>query len=293
MDLSLDAPIEEALSARLSAGVAIARAAGRQLVDHIEHRGGDESTLEYKGRRELVTAADRASEELIVAAIRDRFADDAVLAEEGVASPQGAADKDAEFVWVIDPLDGTTNFVHDHPHWAVSLGVLRRGEPCLGVVHAPRLGGRDGGETYYGAAAHGAWLDGRRLQVSRTERLREAIVATGFAYNRNEEGVNTNTENFVRVLMEVRGLRRCGSAALDLAYVARGVYDGFWEMYLAPYDVAAGLALILGAGGSVADLGSGDGPVFGQEVLCANSRIDAELAALLSGRPRDSHGRGA
>ena len=284
-DHLLEGGLETALFERLRDAVEIARAAGRQLVAHLEQRGDDETTLEYKGRRELVTPADRASEELIVAAIRERFAEDAVLAEEGVASPKGVADREAEYLWVIDPLDGTTNFVHDHPHWAVSLGILRRGEPCLGVVHAPRLGGRDGGETYYGAVDHGAWLDGRRLRVSRTESLREAIVATGFAYNRNEAGVNTNAENFARVLMEVRGLRRCGSAALDLAYVARGIYDGFWEMYLAPYDVAAGIALILGAGGSVDDLGSGEGAVFGQEILCGNTRIESELRTLVQGRP--------
>ena len=259
-----------------------AGAAGRLLVEHLARHGSTEGTLAYKGRRELVTAADTASEKLIVEAIRATYPDHAVLAEEGIVSPRGKADKEAELCWVIDPLDGTTNFVHRHPSFSVSLGLLRRGEPWLGIVHAPLFG--NGGETYYAAIGRGAWRDGQRLRVSPTPVLREAIVATGFPYNRNEPGANTNLESFGRVLMEVRDVRRCGSAALDLAHVAAGVYDAYWELNLEPYDVAAGIVLVRAAGGEVRDLGSGRGPLIGGEIVATNGRLTGEILPLLSGR---------
>ncbi len=268
---------------RLAGALGMACAAGRLLVEHLERRGDTESTVEFKGRRELVTAADKASERLLVAAVRAGFAGDAVLAEEGVSSPKGVADREAEYCWVIDPLDGTTNFVHGHPAFSVSIGILRGGEPWIGVVHAPWLGPHGHGETYFGVVGVGAWCNDRSLHVSSTEALRDAVVATGFSYRRNEPGVNTNLANFGRVLMEVRGIRRCGSAALDLAHVAAGVYDGFWEVYLEPYDVAAGMALVRAAGGEVRGLGSGKNPLRGSEILATNTRITAQLMDLLTG----------
>ena len=283
MQLPTSLPDDE--RTRLHLAIDIAAEAATGLKAHRATRGSSERTLEFKGRRELVTAADKASEQGLVDRIRDAFPDDAIEAEEGVATPAGRADRAALWCWTIDPLDGTTNFVHGHPSYSVSIGILRAGEPHLGVVHAPELGGVAGGECFYGAVGVGAWKNGQPIRVSATETLRDAVVGTGFSYIRNEPGVNTNLDNFGRVLMEVRGIRRCGSAALDVVYVAAGVYDAFWEMYLEPYDVAAGIAILRGAGGVATDLGSGAVSLRGQEILATNGRLTEELAALLTGRP--------
>jgi myo-inositol-1(or 4)-monophosphatase len=267
----------------------LAQGAGRLLREHLEARSGNESggaeaSLEFKGRRELVTAADKRAETLLVEGIQARFPDHGILAEEGVLTPAGVSHQDSEFTWVLDPLDGTTNFVHGHPFFSVSIGVLRQGKPWLGVIHAPMLGGREGGDFFHGGPGSASYLNGQPIQVSRNAHLHDAIVATGFSYNRNEEGVNTNLGNFGRALMEVRGIRRCGSAALDLAQVAAGRYDAFWEMYLKPYDVAAGMAIVLGAGGSISTLGMQEDPIYCEEILASNGVIDAALLELLEGR---------
>lgn len=276
---------------RLDFARAIAADAAALLVTRLEERlaardaeegAPDASGPEFKGRRELVTAVDRESELLLVDAIRARFPDDAILAEEGVASPRGVVDREAEFTWVLDPIDGTTNFVHAHPSFSVSVGVLRDGKAWRGVVHAPMIGGCEGGQSFYGGVGLGAWCNGRALRVSASARLRDSVVATGFSYNRNEAGVDTNAERFVAALMEVRGMRRCGSAALDLAHVAAGVYDAYWEKHLAPYDVAAGIALVLGAGGSVSTFNPGADAILDGEILASNGRVEDELRALFS-----------
>ncbi|MCA8970211.1 MAG: inositol monophosphatase [Planctomycetes bacterium] len=235
---------------------------------------------EFKGRRELVTEVDREIEQLLVDAIRTGFPGDAILAEEGVASPRGQKDREARFVWVLDPIDGTTNFVHGHPSFSISIGLLEGEDVACGVVLAPALGGRDGGECYWGGPAVGAYCNDRRIAVSRTEHLRDAVVATGFSYGRNEPGADTNIQRFAAALMEARGIRRCGSAALDLAFVAAGIYDAYWEKGLAPYDVAAGIALVLGAGGAIDVLERGARPLWDGQVLASNGCVGAELAAL-------------
>lgn len=262
----------------------LARGAGCLLREHLEGRGDEETSLEFKGRRELVTAADKRAETMLVEGIQARFPKHGILAEEGVLTPAGVAHQDSEFTWVLDPLDGTTNFVHGHPFFAVSIGVLRDDKPWLGVIHAPLLGGRDGGEFFHGGPDSGSYLNGRSIHVSKNAQLLDAIMATGFSYNRNEEGVNTNLDNFGRALMQVRGIRRCGSAALDLAQVAAGRYDAFWEMYLKPYDVAAGMALVLGAGGRISTLGLEEDPIYCEEILASNGVIDSALLDILKGR---------
>lgn len=276
----------------LDLAIELAKGAGRILREHLESRGTDEGTLEFKGRRELVTAADKRAETHLVEGIQARYPDHGILAEEGVLTPAGSSHQESDFTWVLDPLDGTTNFVHGHPFFAVSIGVLRAGAPWLGVIHAPMVGGRDGGELYHGGPEHGSFLDGSPIRVSSNARLRDAVVGTGFSYNRNEEGVNTNLGNFGRALMQVRGIRRCGSAALDLAQVAAGRYDAFWEMYLQPYDVAAGMALVLGAGGRISTLGSPEDPVHCGEILASNGVIEAELLPILDGTSQGFRTRG-
>jgi myo-inositol-1(or 4)-monophosphatase len=279
LPLGLDSEAKDILELVLRLG----RESGDYLRSFLEARHGTDEHPDFKGRRELVTDADRESERRLVQGIREVFQDHAILAEEGVATPAGKADRDAKVCWVLDPLDGTTNFVHGHSHWSVSIGVLKEGKPWIGGIYAPMLGGREGGTFWYGCVDAGALCNGESMRVSRADLLRDAIVSTGFAYNRNEEGVNTNLGNFGRMLLEVRGIRRCGSAAIDLALCAQGVYDAFWELYLQPYDVAAGMAIVRAAGGWVGDLGSGQDPLFGSEIFVTNGLLQDEMGPFLKG----------
>ncbi|MFN9757848.1 MAG: inositol monophosphatase family protein, partial [Planctomycetota bacterium] len=176
--------------------------------------------------------------------------------------------------------DGTTNFVHGLPHFAVAVALAHRNVPVVGVVHAPALG-----ETFYGARGLGAWRrDGagdRRLQVSSTREVADALLATGFSYVRNEPGRDDNAGHVAAVLPHCRDLRRLGSAELDLCYVAAGVFDGYWELYLAPYDVAAGAVLVAEAGGRISDWQDGDDWLFGDRVLASNGHLHGALRRLL------------
>ncbi|MBI5431928.1 MAG: inositol monophosphatase [Planctomycetes bacterium] len=269
--MSLDAA---ARAAALEVALQAAREAGAVLMEHFGHLTASQIGAKDVAR-DLVTAADLASERLIVSRLRARFPEHEIEAEEEVrdAARGGAR-------WFLDPLDGTINFVHGLPAFAVSLGLYSDGVPEVGVVHAPRLG-----ETFWAVRGGGAFLDGKRLTVSRATTLGESIVATGFPYKRNElraAGRADNLENFGRVYYEVRGLRRMGSAAIDLAYVAAGRFDGYWELYLSPHDVAAGALLVLEAGGEVTDFAGGGDWLRGQSLVAGGPAV----AALLRERVR-------
>ncbi len=256
---------------------ALARQAGEVL---LQHRRGS-FVAETKGRRrELVTVADRAAERQIVGAILQRFPEHAVLAEEGVLTTQGQSSRTADWTWIVDPLDGTTNFVHGLPFYAVAIGLAYRSMPVVGVVHAPALG-----DTYVAARGSGAFCNGDRLAVSTTARLDDALLATGFSYNRNEPGRDDNVARLQRVLPRCRDLRRYGSAELDLCLVGRGCVDAYWELYLAPYDVAAGAVIVQEAGGRVTDLGGGDDWLFGGNVLASNGALHEILRAQVGPPP--------
>jgi myo-inositol-1(or 4)-monophosphatase len=220
----------------------------------------------------LVTEVDHACEALIVEALAAERPRDAVVAEEG----RGDDRADATWRWIIDPLDGTTNYAHGYPRFCVSIGVECEGERALGVVYDPLLG-----ELYTAARGGGAQRNGRRLQVSQTGALSEALIATGFAYDvrRSEED---NLDHFAAVVKSARAVRRDGSAALDLCYVAAGRFDGFWELKLHPWDVAAGLLLVEEAGGRASDLRGGPPPGSGREVLASNGWIHDALVEVLS-----------
>lgn len=237
---------------------------------------------ESKGRRrELVTAADRAAEQIVVSGLLASFPEHGVLAEEGVLTTRDVASNSSDWTWIVDPLDGTTNYVHGLPHFAVAIALAYRNEPLVGVVHAPALG-----ETFLGARGLGArrvFADGREqaLAVSTTSELADALLATGFSYNRNEPGRDDNVGHLAAILPHCRDLRRLGSAELDLCYVAAGVYDGYWELYLAPYDVAAGAVLVREAGGRVSDFRGGDRWLHGQQVVASNGALHQALLARL------------
>ncbi len=239
--------------------------AGEILLTHFGHL--EASEIGTKGvARDLVTAADLASERLLVARLRAAFPDHAIEAEEEVCD--SASDRPR---WFLDPLDGTINFVHRLPCFAVSMGLYSGGVPEVAVVHAPRLG-----ETFHATRGGGAWQGERRIAVSDKESLGESILATGFPYRRNELA-HSNLENFNRFFYDVRGLRRMGSAAVDLAYVADGRLDGFWELHLAPHDVAGGALLVREAGGVVTDADGGEDWLRGGHIVASGAGIHAAI----------------
>ena len=256
----------------------LALAAGEELLR--QRREG--VVARSKGRRrELVTAADRAAERIVVAGLKRAFPSHAVLAEEGVLTREGHPSSGSDWLWIVDPLDGTTNFVHDLPFYCVAVALAHRGAPIVGVVHAPALA-----QTFRATRGGGAfWRRGdgteQRLSVSGTAELADALLATGFSYNRNEPGRDDNSGNVARLLPHCRDLRRLGSAELDLCLVGRGSLDGYWERYLAPYDVAAGAVVVREAGGVVTDFAGGDDWLFGDSIVASNGRLHSELRARL------------
>lgn len=213
--------------------------------------------------RDLVTEADVASERRLVEALRRARPGYAIEAEEEVHD----AIVDDRPRWFLDPLDGTVNFVHGLPMFAVSIGLFVGGVPQLAVVHLPRLG-----ETFTALRGGGAHLNGAPIRVADTETLGDAILATGFPYRRNELE-HSNLENFNRFFYDVRGVRRMGSAAIDLAYVAAGRLGGYWELHLSPHDVAGGGLLVREAGGVVTDADGGDDWLRGGSLVAAGAAL--------------------
>ena len=272
-------PAPALLASFAAAAERLARLAGEDL---LRRRRGVRHAAESKGRRrELVTEADRAAEQIVVGGLLQQFPQHAVLAEEGVLTTQGRASSDSEWLWLVDPLDGTTNYVHGLPFYGVAMALAFAGRPVVGVVYAPALG-----ETFTawrGGGAVRTFADGRKesLQVSATATFADALLATGFSYNRNEPGRDDNAGSVARILPHCRDLRRLGSSELDLCLVAAGVYDGYWERYLAPYDVAAGAVLVQEAGGRVSDFAGGDDWLYGDAIVASNGHLHAELRGFL------------
>lgn len=249
----------------------LARAAGALLLARFEQ----ERSVEAKGRTDVVTDADRASEALIVGAIRDRFPQHTIVAEEGSGTPG-----DGEWSWLIDPLDGTLNYLHGLPIYSVSLALLRGGEPELGVVYDPS---RD--ELFAAARGAGARLNGRRLTVSGTAELGRALLTTGFPYNRHQQPDN-NLREFAHLLLRTQDIRRPGSAALDLCAVAAGRSDGHWELGLSPWDTAAGALIVLEAGGTLSDWQGQPWRWGDARLVATNGLLHAELLRELAAAKR-------
>lgn len=255
----------------LAVALEAARRGGLFLLAHHGHL--DPKSISSKSaRRDLVSAADRAAEREVLAAIAAAFPDDAVHAEESARAPSGAAGA----VWYVDPLDGTTNFVHGLPEFTVSIARFVGNAPRVAVVHAPKLG-----ETFAARRGRGTTRNGELVRVSATGELADALLATGFPYRRTELP-SDNVANFVRMLPRVRDLRRLGSAALDLAFVACGRFDAYWELHLERHDVAAGGLLVLEAGGRVSDLEGGPDWHTGRSILASNGALHDVLRGLLA-----------
>ncbi|MDA1267462.1 MAG: inositol monophosphatase family protein [Planctomycetota bacterium] len=256
-------------AAALAVALEAARAAGDLLLEHLG--AVDPREIGRKSSaRDLVTAADVASERLLVARLRDAFPDHAIESEEEVKDPA-----DDRLRWFLDPLDGTVNFVHRLPCFAVSMGLWSSEGPEVAVVHLPYLR-----ETFHATRGGGAFLNGRPIQVSNTTELSEGILATGFPYRRHEL-VPNNLENFNRFFLRAQGLRRMGSAAIDLAYVADGRLDGYWELYLSPHDVAAGGLLVREAGGLVTDVDGGEDWLRGAHIVAAPPGVHEAIRSQL------------
>jgi len=239
----------------------VARSAGKFIAE--ERKYFDATKIETKGLHDLVSYVDRTSEQRIVAGLKE------VLPESGFIAEEGTSDRKGErFNWVIDPLDGTTNFIQGVPVYAVSIGLLDNNELVLGVVYEV---GRD--ECFYAWKDGGAYMNRKPIHVSDRNDIQDALLATGFPYN-DFSKLEGYIEFLKWTMTNARGVRRLGSAATDLAYVACGRFDAFWEYDLKPWDVAAGALIVKEAGGKVTDYKGGDNYLFGREVVASNGLLD-------------------
>ncbi|HZE73135.1 MAG TPA: inositol monophosphatase family protein [Pyrinomonadaceae bacterium] len=254
----------------LNFAIQTAREAGRILAERI----GRVLQVSNKGDIDLVTESDLASEKLIIERIRSHYPRHAILAEE--SGEAVATEIQSEWKWIVDPLDGTTNYAHGYPCFCVSIGLERSGRIELGVVYDPL---RD--EVFAAERGRGTTLNERRIRVSSIEELNQAMLCTGFPYDVRERP--HFARHFSNFTMEAQAVRRDGSAALDLAYVAAGRFDGFWEDGLSPWDVAAGVLLVEEAGGRVSDFRGDPLDIYTPQVLVSNGAIHESMMRVLSG----------
>lgn len=245
----------------------IAREAGEVLRNGF----GKNFSIEYKTNvANLVTEFDKKSEKTIIDFIKKEFPTHSVLAEEG-----GGFEASGEYLWVIDPLDGTTNFAHGLPIFSVSIGVQKNGEMICGVVYDVM---RDA--MYFAEKSSGAFCNDRKLSVSTNDDLHKSVLVTGFPYNVHENP-DFAYERFTAFLRVARAVRRLGSAAIDMCYVAEGVFDGFWEVSLNPWDMAAGIILVQEAGGKISDFEGKPTTIFGKQILASNNKVHESMINVL------------
>lgn len=238
----------------------LAREAGSLLMSYF-----GKVAIEYKGDADLVTKADRTSEKLIVDHIRRRWPDHDLIGEEGSRNETGS-----DYRWYVDPLDGTTNFAHGYPVFCVSLALEYKHERMAGVIFDPNRN-----EMFAAAKGSGATLNGEGIRVSRTPRLQESLIATGFPSHKRHK--NPNIHFYHQLTLRSHGVRRAGSAALDLCYVACGRYDSFWEFNLNPWDTAAGVLIVEEAGGKVTNFSGNPFSIDSRQVLASNTLLHEEL----------------
>jgi len=257
----------------INVAIEAARDAGKFLMYSI----GNVRNIEIKAgeERNLVSEIDKGSEERIIRMIRSRYPDHGILAEEG-----GGGGTRGEYTWIIDPLDGTTNFLHGLPVFSVTIGIEHKGEIVAGVVYDPN---RD--ILYAAEKGSGAYMNGRRMQVSRTGELINSLLMTGFPYDIAQNPSHA-VEHFVAFLMAARGIRRFGSAAIDLCFLAAGQIDGFWEVNLHPWDMAAGVLLVTEAGGTVSDFQGKPLSIYEKKVAASNGAIHRAMLGVLQKNDR-------
>ena len=255
----------------LNFAVQTARDAGRILAEKF----GRVIQVSNKGDIDLVTEADLAAEQLVIERIHSHFPRHAILAEEsGTLSVHGEY-SDAEYRWIVDPLDGTTNYAHGYPCFCVSIGLEQQGKLVIGVIYDPI---RD--ELFAAERGEGATLNGRRIHVSNVESLDRALVCTGFPYDVRDRG--DFARHFTNFIMHAQGVRRDGSAAMDLAAVACGRFEGFWEEGLKPWDVAAGALILEEAGGRISKYDGSPLDIYTPPVLASNGLVHEEMMRVLA-----------
>ena len=252
----------------LDAAKDIAQEAGTLLREYFFKAG----EIFFKGEVNLVTEADTAAQDLIFRRLSKSFPGHDFLAEEGLKELSGS-----EFRWVFDPLDGTTNFAHRFPVFSVSLALEQRKKSVCGVVFNPMSG-----EMFWAERGEGAYLNGQKIAVSKIDDLNKSLVATGFPYDIRE--TQTNMIHHDHFLLRTQGVRRCGSAALDLCFVACGRFDGFWEMKLNPWDTAAGAVIVEEAGGRITDFQGRPVDIYHPEVLATNGLLHQAMLDVLNAK---------
>ena len=247
------------------------RAAARAAEIIVAREGAAE--VREKGTRDLVTAVDEAAERAVIATLRERFPDDLVVAEESAAEARGRGRR-----WIIDPIDGTVNFIHGHPFVCVSIAFADEHGPAAGVIHAPLLG-----EVYHAVRGGGAFLNGEPIRVSAVDDGAAALLATGFPFKSGKGDPEAYMRLVTEALLASHGVRRAGAAALDLAYVAAGRVEAFFEIGLKPWDVAAGALLVTEAGGRVVGWpGDGEEPLESGNVLASNGLVHPWLEEIVA-----------
>ncbi len=239
--------------------------------DYIYKHSHKKKNISYKGVVNLVTQYDNIAQRVIVGYLRKNFPEYGILSEENVEHNRGKSIK-----WILDPLDGTTNFAHDLPIWAISLALEIEGKIVIGIVYDPTRK-----ELFSAIARRGAWLNGRRIHVSKTNTLNKSLLVTGFPYDIRESKRN-NLNYFARFCVRAQAVRRLGSAALDLCYTACGRFDGYWELKLSPWDQAAGFLILKEAGGRVTDFKGRPFSIYGSEVLGTNGLIHKAMMRVLN-----------
>jgi myo-inositol-1(or 4)-monophosphatase len=254
------------LAAYLETAVEIAREAGALLATYFERR----VAFELKGDFDLVTEADRASERLVIERLRSHFPSHSIVGEEG-----GGHQGSSEYRWYVDPLDGTTNFAHGFPIWNVTMGLEHEGEMLAGVIFDPNRQ-----EMFTAERGAGSYMNNRRIRVSSAKRLADSLACTGFPSRRRH--LNVNIHFYHQMAMATHGVRRTGSAAIDLAWVACGRLDAFWEFGLNPWDMAAGTLLVTEAGGRCSDMNGGAHSMKSPHLLTDNGAIHEETLALFA-----------
>lgn len=246
----------------------IAREAG----EVVRNGFGKHLDIQFKtGESNLVTQIDKASELLIVNFVKKNYSSHGILAEEG-SNVKGSSD----YLWVIDPLDGTTNFAHGLPIFSVSIGVQKNNETIAGVIYDVM---KD--ELYSAEKGSGAFLNGNKINVSKNSILTQSLLVTGFPYDINDNPEHA-FERFTALTKASRGMRRLGSAAVDFCYVARGIFDGFWEIHLHPWDMAAGMLIVEEAGGKVTDFESNPTTIYTKKVLATNGLIHKDMIEIIT-----------
>lgn len=257
------------MHAILNVAVMAARSGGNKLIRYMNRL--DKIKVEEKGRNDFVSEADRAAEDAVIEVILKHYPEHAIQAEE--SGTRGESD----YVWIIDPLDGTTNFLHGFPVYCVSVAFAHKGRVEHGVVYDPLRQ-----ELFTASRGQGAQLDGRRIRVSGQANLERALLATGFPYRDSNEALEPYMSMLVKAINNTTGIRRAGSAALDLCYVAAGRLDAYWETGLMPWDLAAGALILRESGGIVSALDGGENYLDTGHVLCGTPKIYSAVARLFA-----------